>query len=93
MSGASGQVLAALHVTPEAAQGGPLARIRTGDVVRVDAVNGQLAVLVPEEELLARENDATPTTWEGSGRELFATLKQLASPASAGGGVLAGVRP
>jgi phosphogluconate dehydratase len=88
MSGASGQVLAAIHVTPEAAQGGPLARLQDGDLLRVDAVAGRLEVLVDEAELASRVDDVADTTWTGSGRELFAALKQIARPASAGGGVL-----
>jgi phosphogluconate dehydratase len=86
MSGASGQVLAAIHVTPEAAAGGALARVRDGDVVRIDAVEGTLEVLT--DELDQREPDLAATTWTGTGRELFAALKQIARPASAGGGVL-----
>jgi phosphogluconate dehydratase len=48
MSGASGKVPAAIHVSPEAACGGPLARLRDGDLVRLDAVNGTLTALVPD---------------------------------------------
>src|SRR5690606_17364398 len=55
MSGASGTVPAAIHVSPEAAAGGPLARVRDGDVVRLDADGGVLEVLVPDEEFSARE--------------------------------------
>ena len=50
MSGASGKVPAAIHVTPEAVDGGGIARIRDGDRIRIDAVNGRLDVLVPESE-------------------------------------------
>ena len=56
MSGASGKVPAAIHVSPEAAAGGPLAKLRDGDLVRLDAVAGTLQVLVPEDEWAAREN-------------------------------------
>ena len=55
MSGASGKVPAAIHVTPEAKDGGPIARIRDGDMIRVDAVTGSLEVLVPAVEFSARE--------------------------------------
>ena len=54
MSGASGKVPAAIHVSPEALAGGPLAKLRDGDVVRLDAPAGRLDVLVPEAEWAAR---------------------------------------
>ncbi len=60
MSGASGKVPAAIHVSPEAAAGGPLARLRDGDVVRLDADAGVLQALVPEAEWAARENAVMP---------------------------------
>jgi len=90
MSGASGQVLAALHVTPEAAQAGVLARVRDGDLVRVDAIAGRLELVVEEAELAGRELSTGPAedAWTGTGRELFASLRRIAMPASAGGGVL-----
>ena len=50
MSGASGKIPAAIHVSPEAAAGGPLAKVRTGDVIRLDAVAGTLQVLVSESD-------------------------------------------
>src|SRR5256885_12262677 len=50
MSGASGKVPAAIHVSPEACVGGPLARLQDGDLVRLDAVAGTLAVLVDDTE-------------------------------------------
>ena len=55
MSGASGKVPAAIHVTPEAAYGGPLARMRDGDMIRLDAEKGTLEVLVDAPTLAARE--------------------------------------
>ncbi|MDO8718753.1 MAG: phosphogluconate dehydratase, partial [Polaromonas sp.] len=60
MSGASGKVPAAIHVSPEAAAGGPLAKVRDGDVIRVDALTGQLQVLVAEAEWAARPVDLMP---------------------------------
>ena len=54
MSGASGKVPAAIHLTPEAATGGPLARVRDGDIITVDAVAGTLTVHVPDDEFAAR---------------------------------------
>ena len=55
MSGASGKVPAAIHVTPEAVDGGVIAKIQTGDMMLVDGINGVLKVLVSDEELAKRE--------------------------------------
>ena len=55
MSGASGKVPAAIHVTPEAADGGPIARVRDGDIIRLDAEKGTLEVLVDAATFAARE--------------------------------------
>jgi phosphogluconate dehydratase len=85
MSGASGSVPAALHVTPECAVGGPLARVRDGDVVRVDANARTLSVRVEAAELAARTPalpDARPAY--GVGRELFSTLRAAVSDAETG---------
>jgi phosphogluconate dehydratase len=89
MSGASGKVPAAIHVSPEAAAGGPLARLRDGDVVRLDAEAGTLQALVPEQEWEARENAAMPealraANGHGIGRELFAAFRRNALLAEAG---------
>jgi phosphogluconate dehydratase len=87
MSGASGKVPAAIHVTPEAAAGGPLAKIRDGDVITVDAVAGTLSVDVSAEELAARPSTGrAPTTdeWTGTGRELFASMRAGVGPADQG---------
>ena len=88
MSGASGKVPAAIHVTPEAAAGGPLARLRDGDLLRLDATSGRLEA--PGVDLAARE-PVTPdlsANAEGCGRELFAQLRAGAGPASAGASIL-----
>ncbi|MEQ3626671.1 MAG: phosphogluconate dehydratase [Celeribacter sp.] len=88
MSGASGKVPSAIHVSPEAADGGPLARLRDGDIVRVDAVEGTLSVLA--EDFDSRE----PVTADlsankfGIGRELFEAFRQNVGPATAGAGVV-----
>lgn len=77
MSGASGKVPAAIHVTPEAANGGPIAKIRDGDMIRVDAVTGELTVLVDEAEFAARpvvEADLGAHQ-TGVGRDLFAAFR------------------
>ncbi|MQY08027.1 phosphogluconate dehydratase [Actinomadura macrotermitis] len=90
MSGASGTVPAAIHVSPEAAAGGPLARVRDGDVVRLDADKGLLEVLVPDEEFAAREPDGGAPgveEWAGTGRELFQAFRQAVGPAERGAGV------
>ncbi|GAB5462930.1 MAG: hypothetical protein HoeaKO_30210 [Hoeflea alexandrii] len=90
MSGASGKVPAAIHVTPEAKDGGPIARIRDGDMIRLDAVTGSLEVLVPAEEFAAREPataDLSQNEW-GLGRELFARLRDNAGTADEGASVL-----
>jgi phosphogluconate dehydratase len=90
MSGASGKVPAAIHVTPEAKDGGPIAKIREGDIIRLDAVNGTLDVLA-KDDYEAR----TPITIDlsdndyGMGRELFSIFRQMAGPADHGAGVLA----
>ncbi|WP_404863871.1 phosphogluconate dehydratase [Georhizobium sp. MAB10] len=90
MSGASGKVPAAIHVTPEAADGGPIARIREGDMVRVDAVSGELSVLVEAGEWETREAVTADLTGNGfgMGRELFAAFRAVAGPASEGASVL-----
>ncbi|WP_416798019.1 phosphogluconate dehydratase [Ciceribacter azotifigens] len=90
MSGASGKVPAAIHVTPEASNGGPIARIRNGDMIRLDAVAGTLEVMVDAAEFDARP----PVTIDlsdnefGLGRELFATFRRTAGPADQGASVL-----
>jgi len=92
MSGASGKVPAAIHVTPEAASGGPIARLRDGDVIRVDATAGTLAALVPEAEWAARDlasEDLTSSHF-GLGRELFAAFRAAAGPADQGAHIFGG---
>ncbi|WP_299391817.1 phosphogluconate dehydratase [Pelagibius sp.] len=86
MSGASGKVPAAIHVTPEAASGGPIARLRDGDVVKLDAVAGTLTVDVPAEEWSARElaSEDLSASHVGLGRELFAPFRAAAGPADLG---------
>ena len=89
MSGASGKVPAAIHVSPEAAAGGPLARVRDGDMVRVDAQAGNLQVLVADAEWAARPVDVMPSALRhangiGMGRELFAGMRSHALTAEEG---------
>ncbi len=84
MSGASGKVPAAIHLTPEAADGGPLAYIRDGDVIRVDALKGTLEIKVDRNQLMARERAMAPASAAGYGRELFGWMRRAAGPADAG---------
>ena len=85
MSGASGRVPAAIHVTPEALVGGPLAKVRDGDIVRVDAVAGTLDVLVDEAQWAQRvPAQCTAPVAAGFGRELFANFRRHAGGAEQG---------
>ncbi|WP_374470853.1 phosphogluconate dehydratase [Phenylobacterium sp.] len=84
MSGASGKVPAAIHVTPEAADGGALAYVRDGDIIRLDAVTGELAIKVETNELMSRTPAACPPSGFGYGRELYGWMRRAAGPADAG---------
>jgi phosphogluconate dehydratase len=89
MSGASGKVPAAIHVSPEALAGGPLAKVRDGDMLRVDAVAGTLAALVDEAEWTARESATLdPAQAEVNahdlGRDLFAGMRRNVRSAEEG---------
>ena len=89
MSGASGKVPAAIHVTPEALEGGAIGRLHDGDLIRLDAEAGTLEVLVSDEELAARPL-STPdlsANEHGFGRELFAGFRELAGRADQGASV------
>ena len=89
MSGASGNVPAAIHVTPECSSGGPLSKLRDGDVVRLDSFAGTLGAHVPEEIWNRRENAPAGgiSNGHGMGRELFSLFRTHAAPAEQGGGV------
>jgi phosphogluconate dehydratase len=84
MSGASGKVPAAIHMTPEAADGGALAHVRDGDVIRIDAHKGTLEIKVAPNELMARSPAIAPRWAPGYGRELFGLMRRAAGPADAG---------
>jgi phosphogluconate dehydratase len=84
MSGASGKVPCAIHCSPEALGGGPLGRVRDGDVIRVDAESGTLNALVPDEVWLARDFAKAPPEAEGMGRELFGLFRGAADEAELG---------
>jgi phosphogluconate dehydratase len=86
MSGASGKVPAAIHVTPEAVDGGPIAKLREGDMVRLDAEGGRLEALVGAAEWSAREPVVADLAANdhGCGRELFAALRRHVTGAETG---------
>jgi phosphogluconate dehydratase len=90
ISGATGREPAAIHVTPEAVAGGNIGKLRKGDMIRLDAANGRLDVLLETHELDAR----LPVTADlssqhsGMGRELFSLFRQAATSADLGAGVL-----
>lgn len=90
MSGASGKVPAAIHLTPEAMDQGPLAYLQDGDRLRLDADAGTLELLSPSaEHLAARQPASQPATSDTYGRHLFADLRTRLSPASLGGSIFA----
>ncbi|MDE2305182.1 MAG: phosphogluconate dehydratase [Gammaproteobacteria bacterium] len=86
MSGASGAVPAAIHVTPECVNGGPLARVRDGDTILLDSDRGELEARVPAEEWARRERAPADLTHNqtGLGREMFATMRRAAGDAESG---------
>ena len=89
MSGASGKVPAAIHVSPEAASGGPLAKVQDGDLIRLDGIHGTLQVLLSEAEWTARPVAQIPAHLSaensvGMGRELFSNLRRNALKAEEG---------
>ncbi|MDE2448840.1 MAG: phosphogluconate dehydratase, partial [Gammaproteobacteria bacterium] len=89
MSGASGAVPAAIHLTPEVASGGPLGKVRNGDIVRLDSVQGTLEALVPQESWSRRPTATADLSVNafGVGRELFRAFRANAAPAEEGGGI------
>ncbi|ODT70611.1 MAG: phosphogluconate dehydratase [Pelagibacterium sp. SCN 63-23] len=89
MSGASGKVPAAIHMTPEAVDGGPISKIRDGDMIRLDANEGTLTFLGDEKEFFSRTpatEDLRPSHF-GMGRELFAGFRSLVGVADKGASV------
>jgi len=89
MSGASGQVPAAIHLTPEAALGGALAKVITGDVIKLDLVHGELEVLLDTKSWEGRQTARVPTHLRdenkfGLGRELFGALRKNVTSAEEG---------
>ncbi len=88
MSGASGKVPAAIHLSPEAARGGAIAKLQDGDVVRLSGNSGTLSVLVDDSEWADRAPVPTPVTQMGTGRELFALMRATADEAEKGGSAM-----
>ncbi len=85
LSGASGKVPSAIHVTPEAALGGPLAKVRSGDILRLDGESGELRVLVDADTWRARANDPMPrAAAQDLGRALFAGNRAVVGSAETG---------
>jgi phosphogluconate dehydratase len=86
MSGASGSVPAAIHVCPECLHGGPLGRVRDGDIIRLDSIQGTLEARVPEDEWARRElpRPRLAANEHGMGRELFGTFRAAAGDAESG---------
>jgi phosphogluconate dehydratase len=87
MSGASGKVPAAIHLSPEAADGGPISRIRDGDVIRLDALTSRLDIKVEASAFMAREPLRFTQAQYGLGRELFAPFRAAVGPAEDGAGL------
>ncbi|MAN45134.1 MAG: phosphogluconate dehydratase [Alphaproteobacteria bacterium] len=86
MSGASGKVPSAIHMSPEGARGGPIAKVRDGDIIVFDAEKGVLDIKVDSEEFAARDAaEYRPNENNmGLGREMFTFFRELAGPAAAG---------
>ena len=91
MSGASGKVPAAIHLSPEGARGGAIAKLQDGDIVRLCANTGTLSVLVDADIWAARVPAPTPARRIGTGRELFALMQAGADEAEKGGSAMLAV--
>jgi phosphogluconate dehydratase len=87
MSGASGKVPAAIHVSPEALDGGPIARVQNGDLVRVDASTGTLDILVDDLDTRPLATADLSDTQAGTGRELFTAFRNAVGAASDGASI------
>ena len=88
MSGASGKVPAAIHLSPEGARGGAIAKLQDGDIVRLCANTGALSVLVSDDVWAARAPAQQPVQQMGTGRELFALMRATADEAEKGGSAM-----
>ncbi|MGA9658270.1 MAG: phosphogluconate dehydratase [Asticcacaulis sp.] len=87
MSGASGKVAAVIHLTPEAVDGGPIAKLQNGDLLRVDCEKGTIDFLGNAAEFTQRANAERPKEADGMGRELFAHMRRAVGPADQGGAI------
>jgi phosphogluconate dehydratase len=90
MSGASGKVPAAIHVSPEAADGGMIAKLQDGDVLRIDAMSGELDIVTEGVENRQPATETHPSSNFGMGRELFSALRAAVGPADQGASVIGG---
>lgn len=88
MSGASGKVPAAIHLSPEGFAGGPIARLRDGDIVRISAETGEVEALVDDEVWESRKPSPPLPAQFGTGRELFALMRHAADEAERGGSAM-----
>ena len=86
MSGASGKVPAAIHLSPEAKLGGLIGKVKDGDILRLDAQAGELILKVSEEELASREQAQHVPETQNLGRDLFENMRAAVQPAELGGG-------
>lgn len=88
MSGASGKIPSAIHISPEAYKGGPLGKLRDGDGVRICASTGELVAVVDHSEWETRKFAKPPPLALGTGRELFAMMRHHSDPAEKGGSAM-----
>ena len=88
MSGASGKVPAAIHLSPEGVAGGDIGKIQNGDILRLDAHTGELTWMVDAQTAAQRVNVCQLEKTQGMGRELFSVQRATALPAELGGGIL-----
>ena len=88
MSGASGKVPAAIHLSPEGVAGGDIGKIQNGDILRLDAQTGELTWMVDPQTAAQRVNVCQLEKAQGMGRELFSVQRATALPAELGGGIL-----
>ena len=88
MSGASGKVPSAIHLSPEAAVGGPISKLRDGDMIRLDARSGALMVLEPDFENRPVQTADLTGNHHGTGRELFDMFRNNVGLATAGAGIV-----
>ncbi|WP_042143920.1 MULTISPECIES: phosphogluconate dehydratase [unclassified Pseudoalteromonas] len=94
MSGASGKVPAAIHLAPEAIEGGMIAKIREGDMISLNAPKGELILHVSDEELAARKIEISEQVLTfGTGRELFEGIRQTVSSADLGASAFGSIYP